>query len=97
VKRLHVHITVKDIEESVHVYSTLLAAAPTVQASDYAKWKLEDPRISIAISRSGPLTGIDHLYSQVDSADELMEMRERLSATKAGIRNQAGAKCCYAH
>ena len=43
-KRLHVHVSVADLDESVRFYSTLFAADPTVQKDDYAKWMLDDPR-----------------------------------------------------
>ena len=34
-KRLHVHVSVTDLDESVRFYSTLFAAQPTVQKGDY--------------------------------------------------------------
>lgn len=36
-KRLHVHIGVTDLDQSVGFYSTLFGAAPTVVKPDYAK------------------------------------------------------------
>ena len=50
-KRLHVHVSVEDLAQSVRFYSTLFAAEPTVIKDDYAKWMLEDPRINFAISQ----------------------------------------------
>ena len=49
-KRLHVHMSVGDLDQSIRFYSTLFAAAPTVVKPDYAKWMLEDPRVNFAIS-----------------------------------------------
>jgi catechol 2,3-dioxygenase-like lactoylglutathione lyase family enzyme len=43
-KRLHVHVAVKDIDESVRFYTRLFAAEPPVRKPDYAKWMLDDPR-----------------------------------------------------
>ena len=51
-KRLHVHVSVADLDESVRFYATLFAAEPTVRKDDYAKWMLEDPRVNFAISRN---------------------------------------------
>jgi catechol 2,3-dioxygenase-like lactoylglutathione lyase family enzyme len=42
-KRLHVHVAVRDLAESIRFYSTLFDAAPAVRESDYAKWMPEDP------------------------------------------------------
>ncbi|MHC2438589.1 hypothetical protein [Bradyrhizobium sp. USDA 4451] len=39
-KRMHVHVAVKDIPQSVGFYSALFGAEPTVVKSDYAKWML---------------------------------------------------------
>lgn len=36
-KRFHVHVSVKDLVESVRFYSTLFAAEPSVLKDDYAK------------------------------------------------------------
>ena len=49
-KRLHVHMSVGDLDQSIRFYSTLFAAAPIVVKPDYAKWMLEDPRANFAIS-----------------------------------------------
>ena len=45
-KRLHVHVSVGDIAQSVRFYSTLSAAEPAVIKPDYPKWMLENPRVS---------------------------------------------------
>ena len=59
-KRLHVHMSVADLEQSIRFYSTLFAAPPTTQKPDYAKWMLEDPRVNFAISRRGAQPGVQH-------------------------------------
>ena len=41
-KRLHVHVSVNDVAESIRFYSEVFAAAPVVSKTDYAKWMLED-------------------------------------------------------
>ena len=51
-KRLHVHVSVDDLAQSVRFYSTLFAAEPTVLKDDYAKWMIDDPRVNFAISTS---------------------------------------------
>jgi catechol 2,3-dioxygenase-like lactoylglutathione lyase family enzyme len=60
-KRLHVHVSVDDIAQSIRFYSTLFAARPTVTKPDYAKWMLDDPRVNFAISTRGKQAGLDHL------------------------------------
>lgn len=96
-KRFHVHVNVRDLDESIRFYSTLFATAPSVVKPDYAKWMLEDPRVNFAISRRGRETGVDHLGVQSESADELAEIGARLAAADAIALAETGTTCCYAH
>ena len=80
-KRLHVHVGVNDLDQSVRFYSTLFAAEPTVIKGDYAKWMLDDPRVNFAISSGQHAAkGIEHLGIQVEKGDELTEVYTRLKA-----------------
>ncbi len=95
-KRLHVHVTVDDLDKSIGFYAKLFAAAPTVLKPDYAKWRLDDPVVNFAISSRGRKAGIDHLGIEVDDADGLGEIEARLAAAEARVIEQRGATCCYA-
>ena len=95
-KRLHVHIAVEDLQQSIAFYSALFAAQPAVTQADYAKWMLDDPRVNFAISQRGIQPGLDHLGIQVESGEELDEMHARLTSLEAPIASQEGTSCCYA-
>lgn len=95
-KRLHVHVGVADLEQSIDFYSTLFGAQPTVRQSDYAKWMLDDPRVNFAISSRSGHAGLDHLGMQAESADELAEIADRLKAAGLAPVEQRAAACCYA-
>lgn len=95
-KRLHVHVSVENLADSIRFYSSMFAAEPTVQKSDYAKWQLEDPWVNFAISKRGDAVGVDHLGIQVETADELAEMEHRLQAAQLPHLPQQGSSCCYA-
>jgi len=95
-KRLHVHLSVEDLERSVGFYTTLFAGPPTVLKADYAKWMLEDPRVNFAISQRAQAVGLDHLGLQVETAEELQDVADRLAASGAGLIEQKDAACCYA-
>lgn len=95
-KRLHIHVGVADLHQSIGFYSTLFAAEPSVVESDYAKWMLEDPRVNFAISSRERAPGIDHLGIQVDSRAELDELAGRLKAAGETTMDQEAATCCYA-
>jgi hypothetical protein len=96
--RFHVHVSVKDLGESIAFYTKLFGAGPSVTKTDYAKWMLDDPRINFAISHNkcGTSVGLNHLGLQVDSETELAALESRFSeAGLAGVQEH-GASCCYA-
>lgn len=96
-KRLHVHVGVEDIEESVRFYSTLFGTKPTVTKVDYAKWMLDDPRVNFAISAGQHAAkGIEHLGIQVETKDELAEVYNRLRTAERPILEEGETTCCYA-
>ncbi len=94
-KRLHVHVVVRDLDESVRFYSTLFAAEPTVIKDDYAKWMLDDPRVNFAISNRGDRPGVDHLGIQVEDDDALSRLGARLRDAGRAVHEQKAARCCY--
>ena len=110
-KRLHVHVSVNDLAQSIKFYSTLFASEPTVVKADYAKWMLDDPRVNFAISISGGshtgkvdvgdraarqrIPGISHLGIQVEDETELAEVYERLARAERPVVEAKNATCCY--
>ncbi len=95
-KRMHIHVGVKNLEESISFYSKMFAIEPTVLKTDYAKWQLEDPKINFAISARGAAEGLNHLGIQVEDGDELSEMKTRLDSLQSELIEEAGTACCYA-
>lgn len=96
-KRLHDHVGVNDLDQSIRFYSTLFAAPPTVLKDDYAKWLIEDPRVNFAISAGKHAAkGIQHLGVQVESTEELGEVYGRLKAADRPVLDEGKTICCYA-
>ena len=95
-KRMHVHVSVDDLDQAVGFYSALFATEPGVRKDDYAKWMLDDPRVNFAISTRGRAPGLDHLGIQVESADELKDVYGRLRQAGGAVLEQGKTTCCYA-
>ena len=96
-KRLHVHVVVPNLDQSIRFYSTLFNAEPSKRQTDYAKWMLEDPRVNFAIStRAAREQGVDHVGIQVDSRVELDELASRLKQAGASTFDEEATTCCYA-
>jgi hypothetical protein len=95
-KRLHVHVSVKDLSASIRFYRELFSSEPTVVKDDYAKWMLEDPRVNFAVSQRAKATGIEHLGIQVENRTELNEVYERLKRAEGPVIEEGATTCCYA-
>lgn len=95
-KRFHVHVAVDDLETNIRFYSAVFGSPPTVEKPDYAKWMVEEPRLNFAISNRGAKTGLDHLGFQVDSDEELRELRQKVTDAEISALDQPQTECCYA-
>jgi catechol 2,3-dioxygenase-like lactoylglutathione lyase family enzyme len=95
-KRMHVHVGVKDLEDSVRFYSALFGAQPAKLKPDYAKWMLDDPHLNFAISTYSGKVGVDHFGLQVDDAAELGMLRDHMSAANISTHSEGETTCCYA-
>jgi catechol 2,3-dioxygenase-like lactoylglutathione lyase family enzyme len=95
-KRLHVHVSVKDLDTSIRFYSQLFAAVPTLRKPDYARWMLEDPRVNFAISQRGGKPGVQHLGIQAEDRAELEEVYGRLERAEGQAIEEGETTCCYA-
>jgi len=96
-KRLHVHVAVENLAQSIGFYCALFGSKPAIIKSDYAKWMLDDPKVNFAISqRDRTAPGIDHLGIQVETDDELRELAARLKAAGNITGDQEATTCCYA-
>ncbi len=79
-KRLHVHLGVADLEQSIRFYSALFAAEPSV---------------NFAISTRGKKAGLDHLGIQAEDDAELEQLGARLAQPDMAVMPQKNASCCY--
>jgi catechol-2,3-dioxygenase len=95
-KRIHLHISVADLNKSISFYQALFGLPPTVQKTDYAKWMLDDPLVNFAISQRGATVGLDHIGIQTDSDEELSTIKARMESAEMEILSQEGTTCCYA-
>lgn len=96
-KRMHLHVGVDNMDQSVKFYSTLFAAEPTVRKPDYAKWMLDDPRVNFAVTPTRHTAkGVEHIGIQVETPEELTEVHERLKRAGRPVLEEGATTCCYA-
>ena len=95
-KRIHIHLGVANIKESVKFYSALFGAEPIKCKEDYAKWMLDDPCVNFAISTRSNKKHVNHLGIQVDNTAELEALRTQIANTSIVTHNDGATTCCYA-
>lgn len=96
--RLHLHVKIDDLARSIEFYSTLFGAPPTVKEDNYAKWRLDDPAVNLAISVRSETEdlGIDHVGIDSASPAALGAISDRLTQAGEATRDQVATQCCYA-
>lgn len=94
--RLHVHLKVQGLEESIGFYTALFGRAPDKRENDYAKWMLDDPSANIAISTGAAAAGVDHVGLQFDERADLDAIAARLKNAGHVALAEPNATCCYA-
>ena len=95
-KRFHVHVHVEDLGKNIAFYSAMFNQQPARTEADYAKWMLTDPPVNFAISTRGNAVGVDHLGIQVESRDDLAELRGHAAKADMTVLQEGETSCCYA-
>lgn len=94
-KRMHIHLSVSDLDSNIKFYTTMFGIEPTILESDYAKWRLENPSVNFAISNKGRENGLNHLGLELDSDEELSKVHKRIEENNIESLEEKGAHCCY--
>ena len=94
-RRLHIHISVDDIEESIAFYNVQFGTEATKVKEDYAQWLVDDLSLNFAISTRGDEKGLNHLGIQYESDEALLEAQHEFEAKGIKGKVEEGAVCCY--
>jgi len=95
-KRFHIHVSVDNLQKSINFYSKLFNQEPGKVRPDYARWMLDEPAVNFAISTRGQMPGVNHLGIQVDSDDELEDLKQQaVKAAGDDVIEETGTVCCY--
>ena len=95
-KRLHIHVAVEDLEQSIRFYSSLFATPPAKTKGDYAKWMLDDPFLNFSVDLHGDgEPGSAHFGVQQTDAGMLTAARARLDDAALPRDDQDDLVCGY--
>lgn len=98
--RIHVNLSVSDLERSVQFYSLLFGAQPTKIRDDYANFRLDEPALHLALVKSpAHATGDSnarHFGVELFENPELNDWRGRLEKSGVALKIEEQVTCCYA-
>ena len=96
--RPHISIFVTDVAKTAEFYSKVFNEKPQKQTSDYAKFDLKSPSLNFSfMSREdGKVSRVSHLGIEVDSADDVLNWKEKLTNSGVMSRDEMATECCYA-
>ncbi|MEM7292306.1 MAG: VOC family protein [Pseudomonadota bacterium] len=94
--KLHISVQVDDLEQATRFYSALFNCAPAISREGYVKWDVENPAINFVAETVRNRSGVDHLGIQVDDAEELQALSDRMQSTGHPFLGIERGVCCFA-
>jgi catechol 2,3-dioxygenase-like lactoylglutathione lyase family enzyme len=96
--KTHVHLSTRDLAESVAFYRTLLGSEPLKSYGDYALFVTEDPGLELALSvdRQTKTSSDVHYGIAVHAPEQVDGAIERLKAAGLPVDIETEETCCYA-
>jgi len=98
--RIHVALSVSNLEHSKRFYELLLGVSPCKERPGYAKFELTDPSINLTLNEvTGPVTiegGSAHFGVQVKAVEDVQAAVERFKHAGFETVTEEGTTCCYA-
>jgi len=96
--RFHISLNVSDIPRSVNFFKTLFGAEPAKHRSDYAKFELENPPLTLSLEPISPQErgSLNHLGFRLNNVEELVALQRSLEMAGISSKREEGVECCYA-
>lgn len=98
IKRMHVALNCRDLNQSLAFYKAFFGIDPTKVKDNYAKFELEDPALHFSLNvRPFADHGVmNHLGFQVDNTEQVLAIGERLRTSGLLLIDEMNTTCCYA-
>lgn len=99
VLRPHLAINVTDVGESMPFYNALLGVEPVKVKADYVKYSVSNPALNLTLNakpRDEQLGAFNHAGIEVESTDDVLAARLRLTQAGLATFDELDTSCCYA-
>ncbi|MCC7439710.1 MAG: VOC family protein [Armatimonadetes bacterium] len=96
--KAHIALNVNDITESINFYRKLFGIEPMKLRSNYAKFDVANPPLNLTLNAAN-VNGqgtLSHLGIQLDTTEDVLQVREEWIAAGLLTRDEMGTACCYA-
>lgn len=98
--RLHVALTVSDLQKAKHFYEILFGESPSKERPKYAKFEPADPSVNLSLNEVDEPVSVEggsaHFGVQVKSVGEVHAAHERFKAAGIETITEEATTCCYA-
>lgn len=98
--RLHVALTVTDLQASKRFYELLLGEPPSKERPRYAKFEPADPSVNLSLNEMDSEVSVEggsaHFGVQVKSVAAVQAALERFKAAGIETITEEATTCCYA-
>jgi len=95
--RLQLAINVSNLDEAIDFYGRMFDAKPLKVRPGYANFAITDPPLKFVLFENGGEPGsINHLGVETETATEVVEAEQRLSADGLETTGVEDTQCCYA-
>jgi DNA-binding transcriptional ArsR family regulator/catechol 2,3-dioxygenase-like lactoylglutathione lyase family enzyme len=94
----HVSLNVSDLARSVDFYRIVFGTNPSKERSDYAKFELKNPPLTLSLDPAGAVGfggALNHIGFRLASSAELVDLQRRLEMAGLASQRQHGVECCY--
>ena len=95
--RVQLALNVSDLDAAIVFYSKLFATPPAKVRTGYANFAIADPPLKLVlIEGHGEKGTLNHLGVEVESTDDVVAARSRLSSEGLSTVDEEQVACCFA-
>ncbi len=96
--KAHLALNVRNVEQSIEFYRTMLGIEPSKVRAGYAKFDLQNPPLNLTLNQVAfnERGALSHLGIQVATTADVLAMRDKWSGSGLLTRDEMQTNCCYA-